>query len=75
MRAAKTLGCVVAALVALAAAAAVSLDVWIGLGEVAISWRGRLAMVLGILAMLALGVGLMALVFYSSRRGYDDVDR
>jgi hypothetical protein len=75
MRAAKTLGYVVTALVALAAAAAVSLDVWIGLGDVAISWRGRLAMVVGILAMLALGMGLMALVFYSSRRGYDDADR
>jgi hypothetical protein len=28
-----------------------------------------------VLASLAVGVGLMALVFYSSRRGYDEIDR
>ena len=29
----------------------------------------------GVLVALALGFGLMALVFYSSRRGYDEADR
>jgi len=28
-----------------------------------------------VLVALALGFGLMALVFYSSRRGYDEADR
>jgi hypothetical protein len=32
---------------------------------------GYLAMTLGIVATLALGSGLMALVFYSSRKGHD----
>jgi hypothetical protein len=32
-------------------------------------------MVLGILATLGLGVGLMSLVFISNRRGYDEPDR
>jgi hypothetical protein len=32
---------------------------------------GYLAMTLGIVATLALGAGLMALVFYSSRKGHD----
>jgi hypothetical protein len=32
---------------------------------------GYIAMTFGIVATLALGTGLMALVFYSSRRGHD----
>jgi hypothetical protein len=32
---------------------------------------GTVAMVLGVLLSLAVGVGLMALVFWSSRKGYD----
>jgi hypothetical protein len=35
------------------------------------STGGYIAMVFGILATLALGGGLMALVFYSSRKGHD----
>ena len=34
-----------------------------------------LNLVLGVLATLALGIGLMALVFISNRRGYDDPPR
>ena len=34
--------------------------------------EGHVAMWLGIVFSLAVGCGLMALVFYSSRRGYDD---
>ncbi len=30
------------------------------------------AMVLGVLFSIVIGAGLMALVFYSSRRGYDE---
>ncbi len=36
------------------------------------SGTGVLAMTLGVLFTIAIGVGLMALIFYSSRRGYDD---
>lgn len=37
----------------------------------AMSTNGWIAMALGILATLGLGVGLMALVFYSNRHGRD----
>ena len=37
----------------------------------AMTGRGYVAMVLGIVATLALGIGLMTLVFYSSRSGRD----
>ena len=42
-----------------------------------VTWRlaAQVAVALGIVLTLALGIGLMALVFYSSRQGYDDLDR
>jgi hypothetical protein len=46
---------------------------WTGIGNSEISTAGWLAMGLGVIATLALGIGLMALVFISSRRGYDDI--
>jgi hypothetical protein len=33
---------------------------------------GYVAMVLGVLVSLGVGFGLMALIFYSSRKGYDE---
>jgi len=45
---------------------------WTGLGDSGMSAGGWVALVLGVLATLALGIGLMALVFISNRRGYDD---
>ena len=36
------------------------------------SVHGYVAMILGIIFSLLVGCGLMALVFYSSRRGYDE---
>ena len=45
------------------------------LGESEISGAGWLAMALGVTVTLALGVGLMGLVFFSNRRGYDEVGR
>ncbi|HEY7645030.1 MAG TPA: hypothetical protein VH858_08335 [Hyphomicrobiales bacterium] len=36
------------------------------------SGHGYVAMALMIVVSVALGCGLMALVFYSSRRGYDE---
>ncbi len=49
-----------------------ALRLWIDLGEVEISAHGIFALVLGVLLSLGLGIGLMFLVFYSSRRGHDD---
>lgn len=48
---------------------------WTKLEDVAISINGWIALGLGALATLVLGAGLMFLVFYSNRHGYDDNDR
>ena len=48
---------------------------WSAVGDAEISAAGWIAMGLGVLVALALGIGLMALVFFSTRRGYDELDR
>jgi hypothetical protein len=48
---------------------------WTGIGDSEISGAGWLAMGLGVVITLALGIGLMALVFISNRRGYDEIGR
>jgi len=47
-------------------------SVWTGLGDTGMSAAGWAALVLGVVVTLALGIGLMALVFISSRRGFDE---
>jgi hypothetical protein len=64
----------IAALVVLGVVAIV-VSLWIGIDSSEISLRGWLAMGLGVIVTLALGIGLMTLVFVSSRRGYDEFDR
>jgi hypothetical protein len=49
--------------------------VWSGLSDAGMSAGGWFALVLGVLATLALGIGLMSLVFISSRQGYDEPGR
>jgi hypothetical protein len=44
-----------------------------GMGDWSISPAGWVAIGFGVIVTLALGVGLMALVFISSRRGYDEL--
>jgi hypothetical protein len=66
--------------VVIAAAVVLIIDIviaaeWIGIGDSDISGAGWLAMGLGVIVTLALGVGLMALVFISNRRGYDEIGR
>jgi len=56
----------------LLAAAAVSLWVWDQLGDTEMGAQGYVALVLGVVATLVIGGGLMGLVFYSSRHGYDE---
>ncbi|MGI9419174.1 MAG: hypothetical protein ACR2RA_15190 [Geminicoccaceae bacterium] len=46
--------------------------VWMELGDVEISRHGWIALILGTVLSLLVGAGLMALVFFSHRRGYDD---
>ena len=63
---------VIAAAVVLGVVVAIA-SLWAGIGASEISLAGWFAMGLGIILTLALGIGLMALVFISSRRGYDDL--
>jgi len=64
------LAAVLLALLALAAGSA--LYMWRRIGAVDIGTDGVIALVLGVGVSLALGIGLMRLVYFSSRRGYDD---
>jgi len=65
------LGLLVAAVLA-AAAMAVAYSAWQSLADVQMSTSGYVAMILGGVATFALGVGLMALVFWSNRKGFDE---
>ncbi len=65
----------VAVVIALAAVSAVAIVIgafWNELGASQISVAGWLALIFGVVITFALGCGLMALMFVSSRRGYDD---
>jgi hypothetical protein len=65
------LGYIVAAALALAAMG-VAWQAWQSMADVEVSTAGTIAMILGALATLALGAGLVALLFISNRRGFDD---
>jgi hypothetical protein len=58
-----------------AVVAAVAIANWSGIGDAGIDLNGWIALALGVLATLALGIGLMTLVFISNRRGYDEPPR
>ena len=51
---------------------------WVGItgwnleSDVQMDVHGYTAMIIGIVGSLVVGIALMALVFYSSRKGYDD---
>jgi hypothetical protein len=57
---------------ALIAVIAVVIGLWMQVGDSDITAAGWAAMILGIVLTLAVGIGLMALVFISNRGGYDD---
>ena len=48
---------------------------WTSIGDSDISPAGWIAMGFGVVITLAVGIGLMALVFISSRLGYDELGR
>lgn len=48
--------------------------VWSGLEGATMSAHGYIALAAGVTLSLLVGGGLMALVFFSARKGYDDVD-
>ena len=62
---------VVAAVVVLAVGVVIAI-LWTGIGDAEISPAGWIAMGFGVIVTLALGTALMALVFISNRRGYDE---
>jgi hypothetical protein len=62
-------GIAVAVVVALVV---VSVGNWERIGDVGIGLNGWIALLLGIVVTMAVGIGLMALIFISSRRGYDE---
>jgi hypothetical protein len=74
MGSASSWAAVAIAFVVVAAVAIVIGIFWRQLGTSEITPAGWLALVLGVIVTFALGVGLMALIFISSRRGYDDPD-
>ncbi len=45
---------------------------WTSASETDVPTSGYAAMAIGVIFSLAVGFGLMALVFYSSRKGYDE---
>lgn len=55
----------------LVVAAVYSYRIW-NVGDTALGMHGWIAIGLGVVVTFAVGAGLMALVFYSSRRGYDE---
>ena len=66
---------VVFAIVLVLAIGVVIAAFWINLGASDISPGGWIALGFGVIITLALGIGLMTLVFISSRRGYDELGR
>lgn len=50
----------------------VAVYLWLSLGDVEMTTSGYLALVAGGVATIGLGVGLMSLVFYSNRKGFDE---
>jgi len=74
----KSLILVVVLVALLVVAVGFSIHVWTSVGAddsqggEAMNGNGYAALILGGIGTLALGGGLMALMFFSSRRGYDD---
>ena len=64
-----------ALLLLLAVAASWAIYAWTLVGDVSMSVHGWIAMTLGVVFSLIVGVGLMGLVFYSARQGYDEPHR
>jgi hypothetical protein len=65
------LGAVVAGLLTVCVIA-VAVYLWISFGDVDMTLGGYLALIGGGLATFGLGVGLMGLVFYSNKKGFDE---
>ena len=67
-----TIALVVALLAILAGALWFAAGAWTSVSGPPMPTAGYVAMILGIFFSLIIGCGLMALLFYSSRHGYDE---
>jgi hypothetical protein len=67
-----TIALVVALLGLLVTASWFAIHTWMSVEGPAMPTTGYVAMTLGVVFSVVLGCGLMALVFYSNRYGYDD---
>ena len=67
-------GRVIAAAASLIVLALVAIGIyaWQSLGASALTVHGYIALTLGVVGTAGLGIGLMVLVFYSHRHGYDE---
>lgn len=72
MQTRSTWAAVAFAVIVVIAVAVVIAVTWNQLGNSEISPAGWLALAFGVAMTLALGIGLMRLMFISSRQGYDD---
>ena len=68
----RSAGTLIVLLGLLAASTGVALWAWHEIGEVEISGHGLIALGLGVVLTFLVGAGLMALLFFSARRGYDE---
>lgn len=68
----KTLLLIASLLAMLVGAIAFAVITWTDLSGVSMSIHGWIALIGGAVLSLLVGGGLMTLVFYSARRGYDD---
>ena len=73
LRGAALLALLIVAAVILAGAAVVA--IWNGVDGPSLTLHGWIALALALGATALLGGGLMWLAFYSSRKGWDDIDR
>jgi uncharacterized membrane protein len=62
----------VTAVILALALVAIGVYAWRTLGASELTVHGYIALVLGVVGTIGLGVGLMVLVFYSNRYGYDE---
>jgi hypothetical protein len=61
-----------AGLLIVASLIAIGLYAWFSFSDMAMTTSGYIALALGIAGTMALAIGLMSLVFFSNRFGYDE---